>query len=363
MMGPFETSNHQSADNGDEEPPHDLGAIVDALARQNVPLDAVALNNRGAALFAERKWREAIAEYDRALAIDPEFAAAFFNRAVARFAVGELHGALADCSQAITLKPTYAHAWETRGVIRRDLSDLHGAVADFTEALRLGPRSLETLNNRGVVYHHLGKLKRALADFDEALRTDPQNKVAQYNREAVRADLDARAGTQVDCLRDMALAPPTAHARRGMALQKQQKWADALVEYGLALELDPGLYWVYILRGHTRYHCGDWQGLCDDYARAFAIHAEQAAAVVLRSFFPGLNASAAAELRACDEHLRKNPDDPISYARRGFIRLLMRQEAGAQEDFARCRSLLPTSAAYLDKVLQHARRLAQGWRR
>ena len=65
--------------------------------------------NRGAALVAEGRWREAVTEIDRALTMTlREPWKAYFNRAIAREGLSDIPGAYADFSKAGELRPGWA---------------------------------------------------------------------------------------------------------------------------------------------------------------------------------------------------------------------------------------------------------------
>ena len=53
--------------------------------------------------------------------------------------LGDDKGAIADYDQAIKLKPDYADVYMVRGVVRRKLGDTKGAIADYQKALELYP--------------------------------------------------------------------------------------------------------------------------------------------------------------------------------------------------------------------------------
>jgi len=254
---------------------------------------------------------------------------------------------------------TAAEAHNKRGATRYAAGDLRGAISEFDAALRLDPGLVVAHNNRGTARHELGDATGALADFDEALRLRPNSADTCGNRAAVRAAQGDLAGAEEDCRRALALAPSsaTAHARRGALLQKQRNWSAALAEYDRALELNHRLYWAYVLRGNTRYHAGDWGGLYADYERAFALQPERAAALVVRTLLAERDFNPDEALRACDEHLRQDPGDPTSHARRGLILLWLRRGDEAERDFEQCRALRPEAAPYLELIVQQARDL------
>ena len=69
-----------------------------------------------AALQELKRFEEAVASYDRAIALKPGYAGTFFNRGNALHELKRFDEALASYDHAITLKPDYAEAFNNRGV-------------------------------------------------------------------------------------------------------------------------------------------------------------------------------------------------------------------------------------------------------
>ena len=93
---------------------------------------------------------------------------------IAREAQGDLAGALADYDQAIALNPQDATAYNNRGIARADQGDLAGALADYDQAIALNPQDATAYNNRGNARQAQGDLAGALADYDQAIALNPQ---------------------------------------------------------------------------------------------------------------------------------------------------------------------------------------------
>ncbi|MGH6907325.1 MAG: tetratricopeptide repeat protein [Aestuariivirga sp.] len=79
-------------------------AIIDAGTDTAGNL-GVAYNNRGNAYSNKNEYDLAIADYDKAIALNPEYAEAYNNRGNAYYRKGKYDRAIADYDKAIALNP------------------------------------------------------------------------------------------------------------------------------------------------------------------------------------------------------------------------------------------------------------------
>ena len=70
----------------------------------------------GLLLHEEGRLREAVAEYDEAIRLDPEYAVAYHQRGIAYAELGETRLAIKDYRDEIILNPRYAPAFVGRGM-------------------------------------------------------------------------------------------------------------------------------------------------------------------------------------------------------------------------------------------------------
>lgn len=105
------------------------------------PEDWAVWNERGRARAHRNDFRGALADFDRALELNPKFPMLHNNRGGALLSLGDLQGALKEFDTAVGLDPTYAEARLNRGQTRSELSDRDGAIQDLEKALALTDES------------------------------------------------------------------------------------------------------------------------------------------------------------------------------------------------------------------------------
>jgi tetratricopeptide (TPR) repeat protein len=57
--------------------------------------------------------------------------------------------AIADYTKAIEINPNYASTYYNRGILKKDLKDYSGAIADYTKAIEINPNYAIAYYNRG----------------------------------------------------------------------------------------------------------------------------------------------------------------------------------------------------------------------
>jgi tetratricopeptide (TPR) repeat protein len=114
--------------------------------------EAIKRNNFGADFLKQGRLDEAIAEFQRSVEVDPDYAAAHFN---------------------------LAYAYDQR-------QRFDEAIAQYKKALQLEPNNLFGLNNLGVLYDKKGLYDEAIGVLEQALKIDPSNATVQKNLENAR---------------------------------------------------------------------------------------------------------------------------------------------------------------------------------
>lgn len=131
-------------------------------------LRAEAFFDRGSTHRRMGDREEALANLDKAIGLNSEYALAYTVRASVLRAKGELELALRDVNRAIEIDPAYVGAYNNRAVIYDRLGRYQDAINDYSEAIRLNPDYDKPYINRGEAYFVLGEYEKALTDFRKA---------------------------------------------------------------------------------------------------------------------------------------------------------------------------------------------------
>jgi predicted O-linked N-acetylglucosamine transferase (SPINDLY family) len=129
--------------------------------------------NVGNALREERQFTHAITAYQRAVAINPDFAEAFCNLGSALVEAKQFDAAITAYRRAIAIKPDLALAHHNLGKVFYDTGDLDQAIASNRQALSLRPDYTSARRNLAGNLFEAGELDEAIAAYRQARSDDP----------------------------------------------------------------------------------------------------------------------------------------------------------------------------------------------
>ncbi len=265
----------QQARPGDDEA---LAGYDRALALR--PDHPEALNNRGVTLQALGRHPDALTSYDAALALRPDFVEALVNRGIAHYELTRFGDALANYDRAISLLPDNADALSNRGNALERLGRREEAVASYNDALKLQqPRHVEALYNRGAVLHKLRRFDEALASYEAALAWRPDYPEALVGRGATLHDRGQFDKALTDYDRAIALSPDDAQAlvNRGATLHEMGRSDEARMNFERALACEPDHVEALTNRGVALHDLARYGEALADHEHAIAVRPGDAA--------------------------------------------------------------------------------------
>lgn len=202
-----------------------------------------AYNNRGFYYSEKGRFGEAVADFDQALALNPNNAKVWLNKANALASMRRYPDALVALSRSIEVKGDNADAWNNRGALKLEMGDPAGTIADCTRAIALNPNQRDAYANRALAYVKLEHYEAAIPDSRRAIELAPESPGAYLQ-----------------------------YGTLGYSLVEQKRHAEAIPAFDEAIRRAPpnetrvALYYFY--RSHAKNGVGDKAGALADAQEA-----------------------------------------------------------------------------------------------
>ena len=136
----------------------------------------------GLALHGEKRFEDALAVYDRLLALQPNSVAAHMGRGGALRALDRHQAALAEYEIVLAADPNAADVWNGRGHLLRILGRVDEALESLNRALALTPDFAEALQNRGeLLWDEKTDYPAAVKDLERAAALEPDRPALKSN--------------------------------------------------------------------------------------------------------------------------------------------------------------------------------------
>lgn len=123
----------------------------------------------------------------------------YFNQAKAKEKRGRVREAIADYDQIIELQPENVKAYLYRGMAKVRAAEYQEAIIDFDKIIELEPDNSNGYYNRAKAKEQLAKFVDAVIDYDTAIQLDPDDALAYFGR----ADAKMELGLTSEGKRDM----------------------------------------------------------------------------------------------------------------------------------------------------------------
>jgi protein O-GlcNAc transferase len=321
-----------------------LASYEQAIALE--PDHAEALLSRGNVLQELQRPGEAIASYDRVISLRPDYADAFYNRGIALMRLNRLEEALASYDGAIAVSPRYVRAYNNRGNVFQVMKRFEEALASYEQAVAIKPDYVDGLYNRGLVLQALGRFEEAIASFDRNIALVPSNAEAFNSRGIALGELNRLDDALASFDRAIALKPDYAEAfrNRANALRMLDRFGEAVTSFDRAIAIKPDSAEVFTDRANALQELRRYEEALASYERAIALKPDYPEAYYNR-------ASALQQFERFDEALASydkaialKPDYAEAFNSKGHLLKDEGRRAEALTSFRRALALKPDYA-------------------
>jgi len=232
--------------------------------------NATNVYNRGKVLYELKRYKEAIAAYEKAIQLKPEYAEAWNGEGKTFYDLKKYKEALDAYDKAIQIQPEYLEAWIGRGYVLNNLERYQEAIDSFDKVLKIQVNSPEVWNARGDALMSLQRYQEASESYGKAVQYKPDyyqawssrgwalHKLQQYE-EAIAA-YDKAVQVKPDYYQ--------AWYSRGNAFVKLQRYQDAIASYDKAVQFKSDYYQAWYSRGNALLNLQRYLEAIDSFNKA-----------------------------------------------------------------------------------------------
>ena len=254
----------------------------------------------GEAKATAEDYNGAIADFTKAITLDPNYDQAYWNRASAKNNLNDHEGALLDLNKAISLD-SYYYAYYLRGITKDDLEDYKGAITDLTKSLELykvddsNKDDIEfkarIIGTRGYVRGNLEDHKGAIEDLNTAIELDGTQEIYYHSRGDCKYNLEDYNGAIEDYSNAIEINPNNSeyYFWRGKCKKILEDYEGAILNFDEAIRLNSENADYYSLRGDAKYDSDDNSGALLDYSIAIQLNPKHGHAYRLRGLIKYYN--------------------------------------------------------------------------
>ncbi len=209
--------------------------------------DAELFYYRAMLMFKGKAYKNALAECEVAVELDPKYVDVIVLKGEIRFAMKDYNYVIRELNTAIKAmppeKPVY-RAYQLRAKSKFEVKDYKGAVSDWNVYIDGVPGEEESLISRAAAKIYTNDNSGAISDLDEAIKLNNKN--------------------------------PVSYCYRGVAKGGNKNFTEALkdINYAIKLKFDYGA--AYLNRAAIKMASKDKRGACEDLEKADSLGDEMA---------------------------------------------------------------------------------------
>ncbi|MEG4393892.1 tetratricopeptide repeat protein [Microcoleus sp. BROC3] len=228
-------------------------------------------------LYELKKYQESQAAYDRAIELKPEYLEAWTGRGYALEKLQQSQEAIVSFDNALKIQPDYPAAWEGRGNVLLDSQRYEEAIASYEKAVQFQPNLYRAWYNRGQAYQKLKQYDRAVESYEKAVEIKFDNFEAWYNLGNIFLELNKNQEAFEAYEKAVRFQPNFYQAwySKGIALLKMRRHEEAVEAYEKAVKLKPDYYQAWYNLGWSYHELRKYEQAIECYNRALDLNPKE----------------------------------------------------------------------------------------
>ncbi|MTJ21125.1 MULTISPECIES: serine/threonine-protein kinase [Dolichospermum] len=213
--------------------------------------NAIELYNQGNTLIQLQRYQEALATYEKAVDIKPDYPQALYGQGKALFQLKKYQESLIAYDQAIQIQPNYLEAWTNRGFVLVRLKRYSEAIATVDKALQLKNDDPQIWQLKGDIFIKISQYNDAIKAYEQAINFQADNPELWY--------------------------------KKGLAFQNLKQYEEAITAYKKTVELKPDHESAWYNLGNCLVNLNRYEFALQAYDQAVQYNQNNSAAWLSRS--------------------------------------------------------------------------------
>ena len=254
---------------------YDLKRYKEAIASYDkaikiIPEYSEAWNGQGNTLYELKLYNKALDAYDKAIQIQPDYLEAWVGRSFVLDNLQRYQEAIESFDKALKIKLDYPEVWNGRGDALNNLQRYEEAIKSYDKAVQYKPDYYQAWNSRGWALHNLHRYEDAIAAYDKAVQYNLDYDQAWYNRGNALISLQRYPQAIESYDKAVQYKPDYYQAwySRGNALVKLQRYPEAIDSFNKAIQYKPDYYKAWYSRGWSLHQLQRYSEAIDSYDKA-----------------------------------------------------------------------------------------------
>ena len=272
------------------------------------PIRAYVYRSQGQMEFIKKEYKSAIAQFDKAIQLNPNFANFYYRRGLAKDKLGNHEGAIDDIKRGIKLdrqRTEPVEAYLALGAVKLTSGDYEGAITDFDKAIRQTPKFVAAYHARAMARSQLSDYQGAIVDLDKAIKIDPEDANMYNSRASVRFGFGQ------------------SEAEQGKTMKARDLYEAAIEDFTHAISINPESHSLYDHRGMVQYSFAELEYEEGNIKKARKLYK--------------------AAINDSTESIQRNPNNVFAYDIRSFAKIGLGDAKGAIKDFNKLLRISPKS--------------------
>jgi len=310
--------------------------------------------NSGVEFLTNKKFSQAISEFDKLINKNSRDADAYYTRGLAYALQGKYAPAIADFTRYLEFEKKDADSYCNRGLARVLQGQYDQGLADLNKALELTPNDPLALYLRGFAHFKQGRTDAAKADYEKALRLNPElgEREGKGQSDLDNYPLILQGKAPARASQPGPSQEGSRHKQQAMAAAEKGDYDAALAAFTRALQADPKDTEAYNNRGSIYTVKGNYNQALADFTMALELNPKYTKAYYNRALAYYYLSNYDGAIADLTKAIGLNPKDTEAYNNRGLAYDKKKNFDKAVDDFNMALSLNPKLAdAYFNKAV------------